>query len=636
MVTSLGYPTSAYIKKIFWRLFMKYKIRINNFIFITLLSIIILIVIIGVKTNFFTSYNEIIIVIISGLAINILSQYIYFYIVEKRQSDNDVPTHEVQSYIKKFSTYLNLKSSLSKNRKVEIIKLLTAIFLQFVILRKKHLAVMHKKLEHTLKESRSDYLEKSAWSSISVTNSQNKYRFVMGFKNSGCEYWQSEAFNIGCYNCGYCSAILPNLNPTRKELELQFENALGEALQSRVDFDVVEFLNDGSFFNDKEISPDFRKYLFKKINSLKYVKRILVETRPNFIKREEIVSLLSELSSEKTIEIGIGLETSDDFIRTVCINKGYNLPEFEEAVKCLSEFSNRITVVVYALVKPAFLHEKEAISDILNTSKYIESVKKKFNIDIILKLEPAVVAQGTLLDLLFFESNSNYKYEPLSYWSIVEILCKLFTENIDIQTRIGAREDMDIIEKVPGVYDANGMFNKWDFIIYDAVQSFNCHNSIPELLAEIDDAFSDTSYQLWKEKLGNGQLSIEFCRKSLINDINEIKNKSYYQDRRNFLMKVFSALDRIEYGAESISFVQNLSKVKNKIESEKLLSEINKFVEKQFRQVLTDIWVKVIEVNFERDKLKLLRLFLQVRDLRHRELIYTMWAGIPTIKLSKN
>jgi radical SAM enzyme (TIGR01210 family) len=616
------------------------RIKINKTLFIIIFCVIILLLIVGIETKLFTTYNGIIIAIISGFAIEIIAQYISHFIQEKSEHSKKMPEPTINYNINKFSTkYSKLESHLTQSRKDEIVQQLIKAYPHFVELRRKHLETTQKDLKKRLEKSRSDYLENAAWSSISKTYSPKGYRFVMGFKNRGCEYWQTESFNIGCFNCGYCSAILPDIKPTQKELELQFEKAIGEALDKRIDFDVVEFLNDGSFFNDNEFPPEFRKYLFKKLNVFPYIERILVETRPNYIKRETVYPILSELSEEKELEIGIGLETADEFIRTACINKGYNLIEFEDSLQCLSEFSDRVTAVVYALVKPAFLKEKEAIDDIVKTSQYLEDMQEKFKVNIVLKLEPAVVAQGTLLDVLYFGDfkDIDLKYKLISYWSIVEILCQLYEKKSKISIRIGAREDMDIIEKVPAVYDANGMFNKWDFIIYDAVQNYNIHHSISQLLSDLDEPMtSDNSFNLWKRENNFDNTAIERILKASEIEIEKNKSTTFYKERRNFLLMLFDGLNIIEYGAESISFAKKLYKHKKSIHSEEMKQKISKFIRKQFRKKMTNFSVNVLEANFEKDNLRLLRIFLEVRDLRQRESVYSIWAGIPTKEINNN
>ena len=66
---------------------------------------------------------------------------------------------------------------------------------------------------------------------------------------------------------------------------------------------------------------------------------------------------------------------------------------------------------------------------------------------------------------------------------------------------------MDIIEKVPAVYNGSGRFSKYDFILYEGVQHYNVHRSIVQLLAEIDKAFhdNDRAFEEWKRRHWDGK-----------------------------------------------------------------------------------------------------------------------------------
>jgi len=541
------------------------------------------------------------------------------------------PALEVQ--IQKIRECESLPSDvLPAERKKEIVRLACEAFPFVVAIRQNHIKSLRKAVARTLRESRASVMNNAAWSSVSSTDSDTGYRFVVGFRNIGCAYWRQDPFHLGCFSCGYCSGIVPEVEPTQCELEMQFENALGQALETRVGFDVVEFLNDGSFFNDEEFSSSFRRYLFCKVDSLPYVKRVLVETRPEYIKKEGISKVLSELAPDKDFEVAIGLESADEFIRGVCHRKGFRCVDFEEAVRCLSSFDGRVRIVAYSLIKPPFLSEVEAIEDAINTARYLVKMSAQNRCKITLKLEPAVVAKGTLLDFLYFHGQDaiNHAYSVMSYWTVIEILCRLRQENVRLPVRVGAREDMDIMEKVPALYNSNGMFDRWDFVVYEAVQHFNVHGSLVHLLAEIDEALSDKNFEDWKMRLGFQTTAIEDCRTKFAEEIENAKGETDETSRRTFLMKVFSALDRIEYGESGARFARMLAHSQHRRSADDIRADVQEFVEGEFRQVTKDAWLRILEVYFEVDKPRLMRIYLQVRDLKKKDALCNVWIGIPT------
>ena len=54
----------------------------------------------------------------------------------------------------------------------------------------------------------------------------------------------------------------------------------------------------------------------------------------------------------KHIELGVGLEIKDDFLRNVCINKGFTLVTFSAAAKIIAK---KLSLRTYVLLKPLLL-----------------------------------------------------------------------------------------------------------------------------------------------------------------------------------------------------------------------------------------------------------------------------------------
>lgn len=527
-------------------------------------------------------------------------------------------------------------TTLSPERRREIVETACAAFPHAVALRARHLEAMRRDLAGRLRESRTEIMTTPAWWAIAPTRSDTGHRFVMGFRNLGCAYWRDDPFHLGCSCCGFCSGVVPDVEPTRQDLEAQFANALADALDTGVHFDVVEFLNDGSFLNDDEFAPAFRQHLFRTIAALPYVRRVLIETRPEYITEDKVLAVLGELRDGQRLEVAIGLETADEFIRAACHRKGFGREDFEAAARCLSSVGERVGILVYSLVKPAFLSEAEAIEDQVSTARYLAELSARYGCTIAMKLEPAVVAKGTLLDFLYFDGTDaiGHGYDVLSYWSVVEILCRLAQEAVGLPVRVGTREDMDIFEKVPAVYHANGMFSKWDFILYGAVQHYNTHGSPARLLAEIGDAVSDRSFPAWKARLGLRTTAIEQMRSSLAEDIAGIQSERGGRARRAFLRQVFAGLERLEYGGRSLRFARELRGRGRLLPDADLVAGVHRLVESELSQVLSGFSLKVLDARLERDAPGLLRICLQIKDSTTRDSLHHVWFGIPTDHLT--
>lgn len=223
-------------------------------------------------------------------------------------------------------------------------------------------------------------------------------------KTKGC-YWARKS---GCLMCGYIANSYPS---SYEELVKQFEFAVGSK-----EFQVLKIFTSGSFFDVREIPEKFREYVYSKIDQLN-VKKLIVESRPEFI-TQNIVNKVSNLGFE--VEVGIGLETTDDFLRKHCINKGFTFKDFERAAKLLKE--NDIRVKAYLLLKPPFLSEREAIEDSINSALKIKDL-----VDVV-SLNPTNIQLNTYVERLW----KLRLYRPPWLWSVVEVLKKVSKKKIKI------------------------------------------------------------------------------------------------------------------------------------------------------------------------------------------------------------
>ena len=96
------------------------------------------------------------------------------------------------------------------------------------------------------------------------------------------------------------------------------------------------------------------------------VKRILVESKLEYIdvnKLKEMQRILGDIK----IELGIGVETMNEKVRDLCINKPFPNALLEKKVELLHSIG--VIPKAYLLLKPPFLTEQEAIDDFVNSVK---------------------------------------------------------------------------------------------------------------------------------------------------------------------------------------------------------------------------------------------------------------------------
>ncbi len=179
----------------------------------------------------------------------------------------------------------------------------------------------------------------------------------------------------------------------------------------------VKIFVSGSFLNPDEIPKSARDKIFNFLKYEEYVEEVVVESRPEFI-TEEVLKECCEALGEKIFEIGIGLETSNDYTREEKINKGFSKEDFERAVETIktTQLTCDVRAKAYLFVKPILTSEKDAIEEAVKSAEYAESVGASR-----ISFCPATIHKNTLMELLWRGGS----YQPPWIWSIMDIIRKV-------------------------------------------------------------------------------------------------------------------------------------------------------------------------------------------------------------------
>jgi radical SAM enzyme (TIGR01210 family) len=422
-------------------------------------------------------------------------------------------------------------------------------------------------------------LEQPAWDSINFSDSKKGKRLQFGFKNRGCQYWHNAKNKVGCYNCGYFMGTqlhhfidIPE-NAYHKSIMKQLD-WIEKKYKGKEDFDVVDIEGDGSFFNPWEFPKKTQLECLRRLSGWKNLTHLLVESRPEYIDKDWINELLNTLRSDQMMEIAIGVESTDKFVRTHCINKGLvsisditQKESIKNILKQAAEFNGRVHIQAYLLVKPAFLSEKEALADAVNSGRVLYQWAKEYypkdpHKILSLKYEPVVINRGTLLEVLyksFFKGNKR-AYEPLNLWTVAELLVQLAYDNTYKLVRFGAREDMDDYLAIPVVPGQNGndTVSPIDFRLYHAVQKFCATRSIGVFLTDVEPLLADDSFHKWKEKTGIFQTALEIFIETYREEISE--NKKDFDKKLDLYYEAIQNLSyHIQNESGSIDFFRKLA-----------------------------------------------------------------------------
>lgn len=206
----------------------------------------------------------------------------------------------------------------------------------------------------------------------------------------GC-FWRK------CYMCSYWSE-------SRALSDEFLKSQLDEVLDKLEEIRILKVFTSGSFLDEREIPTELRAYFLDRCRELG-VKKLIIESRPEFIDSKKLRDFRG-----LEVEVGIGLETANDFIREHCINKGFSFSDFTKAAEILKREGLRVKC--YLLLKPPFLSEREAINDLL------ESTEKVRNLADVISINLTNIQKGTLVEKLWERG----LYRPPWLWSALEVL----------------------------------------------------------------------------------------------------------------------------------------------------------------------------------------------------------------------
>jgi radical SAM enzyme (TIGR01210 family) len=235
----------------------------------------------------------------------------------------------------------------------------------------------------------------AVWRSRDLLKDRPVESLTVILRTKGCR-WRR------CTMCGYAIEGAPS---SAEDLIAQFRRAL-QSLSPEVR--MIKIYTSGSFLDSGEVPLKARDMILNLVQSSD-IERLVVESRPEHITSESIGALLSYVQTE----FAIGLETSNDLIRTHAIGKGFSFQEFVAASHLVHDLGG--FVKAYLLLKPPLLSEAEAIRDAIASAREARGYAD------ILSLNLCNVQRDTTLERLWEQGG----YRPPWLWSAVEVLQKV-------------------------------------------------------------------------------------------------------------------------------------------------------------------------------------------------------------------
>lgn len=280
---------------------------------------------------------------------------------------------------------------------------------------------------------------------------QKVERLIVYLRSSGCYFALATG---GCTTCAHAlDSTTLGIKISAANYVKQFINEYEHYGPQR--FPLVCIYNEGSMLFDKELPTIALREILAWVRNSGGVKRVVLEARSEHVTSQALSIVKESTGSEIEIEVGIGLESTNDFVRNTIMLKETSLRSYERAVTILHEFGCKS--LTYVLVKPPFLNEAQSLSDSLATAEYAFSVGTDA-----VSLEPVGVEQFTVVQDLF----NRGLYAPASLWTVIAIAKKL---NQKGEVRIGGQQFAPIPHTRSRTCDDPQCLNK----VLTAVRDYN-------------------------------------------------------------------------------------------------------------------------------------------------------------------
>ena len=237
----------------------------------------------------------------------------------------------------------------------------------------------------------------STWPEADVVDGAPAVAQVVVMNSLGCIYEKS----AGCSMCGYYTETLPKRPPPEAYVE-QIRRALAETPPGA---HTLKIYTSGNFLDEREVQREAQLAIVD-LAASKF-KRLLVESRPEFVTEERVKPLLGR---GVELEIAFGLESANDRVLEETVNKGNTAGENRDGALRARAMGARVKS--YLLLKPPFLTEGEAIEDAARAAVFAGAFSDTVS------LNPMNIHKGTLVERLFYQG----AYRPPWLWSVVEVM----------------------------------------------------------------------------------------------------------------------------------------------------------------------------------------------------------------------
>ncbi len=186
---------------------------------------------------------------------------------------------------------------------------------------------------------------------------------------------------------------------------------LGAALDDcPADLHTLTLFHNGNWFADREVSPDWRAAVYTYLRRATPVRELVIESLPQYLTPQRLAHARTFLGPDIKLTVAIGLQSSSQLVRELCIASTCLEDTFADAVKRLQAQGD--DAQVFLMFKPPFLSVEESIWDLRESIRYCQT----------LGLTPTVCPMRIAANTVVADLAARGLYEAPTLWQLYDAL----------------------------------------------------------------------------------------------------------------------------------------------------------------------------------------------------------------------
>lgn len=155
--------------------------------------------------------------------------------------------------------------------------------------------------------------------------------------------------------------------------------------------------NSGSILNPKELSPAALDSILDWANTLPRLQMLSLDTRELFVNKERLISLRERVRPQLALRLILGLESADDEVRLVYLNKRMPQQAIEQAVQALAHSGDNLGLWISLVFGAPGRRGEQAMEDLLLGVEYGLRLARDYKLPVDFNIHPFYPSQRSQL-----------------------------------------------------------------------------------------------------------------------------------------------------------------------------------------------------------------------------------------------